>query len=266
MAPLGSPLVQQKGWVCRLSLLPFCTAVVVGYVVSSTAAALNLLLWGSAPLCEVSVTTSNTPWHVTAVALRKAEALTVLPLSRAFWGDVRLNRDLQAAEFSQRTQFRQLWSLRYWHNKVWGYGGCPRRFPGHGTWSEALSEASQPTNQKANWGHPSICLAIPALLGSITDTLNYNWECTYANDYPSGLKNPMWANWGPLLEAIGLMRGHNFGWKVFWDSNLEWTRLNFTIDWSWKNLAALRGKSADRAPSSRVLPWHLPDNWGKKHG
>jgi hypothetical protein len=25
-------------------------------------------------------------------------------------------------------------------------------------------------------------------------------------------------------------------------------------------------KSADRAPSLRVLPWHLPDNWGKKNG
>jgi len=32
---------------------------------------------------------------------------------------------------------------------------------------------------------PSVCLAIPALttsLGSVTDTLNYNWDCTYAND------------------------------------------------------------------------------------
>jgi hypothetical protein len=25
-------------------------------------------------------------------------------------------------------------------------------------------------------------------------------------------------------------------------------------------------KSAGRAPSLRVLPWHLPYNWGKKHG
>ena len=25
-------------------------------------------------------------------------------------------------------------------------------------------------------------------------------------------------------------------------------------------------KSADRVPSLRVMPWHLPCNWGKKHG
>jgi len=29
-------------------------------------------------------------------------------------------------------------------------------------------------------------------------------------------------------EKIGLMRGHNFGWEAFWDSNQEW---------SWTNLA-----------------------------
>jgi len=26
------------------------------------------------------------------------------------------------------------------------------------------------------------------------------------------------------------------------------------------------GKSAGRAPSLRLLPWHLPYNWGEKHG
>ena len=43
---------------------------------------------------------------------------------------------------------------------------------------------------------PSVCVAIPALtasLGSITDTL----DCAYVNDFPSRLKTPTWANWGP---------------------------------------------------------------------
>jgi hypothetical protein len=32
-------------------------------------------------------------------------------------------------------------------------------------------------------------------------------------------------------EAIGLMRGHCFGWKAFWHSNPEWScvKLNFEI-------------------------------------
>jgi len=30
-------------------------------------------------------------------------------------------------------------------------------------------------------------------------------------------------------------------------------------------LAALSGNNAGRAPSLRVIPWHLPHNWGKNH-
>ena len=51
--------------------------------------------------------------------------------------------------------------------------------------------------------HPSGCLAIPALnasLGLITDTLNYNWHCAYANDFLSLLKTSTWTNQGPLLK------------------------------------------------------------------
>ena len=33
-----------------------------------------------------------------------------------------------------------------------------------------------------------------------------------------------------VQEAIGLMRGHNFGWKAFWVSNPEWTCLKLTLD------------------------------------
>ena len=65
---------------------------------------------------------------------------------------------------------------------------------------------SDKTNQPKSWGwrlvgkHKSMSLgllAIPVLtklLGSGTDTLNYNWDCTYANDFPSRLKTPTWAN------------------------------------------------------------------------
>jgi hypothetical protein len=52
-------------------------------------------------------------------------------------------------------------------------------------------------------GRPSVSVAIPAFttsLGTITDTLNYNWDCAYDNDFPSWLKTPTWANWRPLAQ------------------------------------------------------------------
>jgi len=60
------------------------------------------------------------------------------------------------------------------------------------------------SNQPKGWGRRrlSVCLAIPALTasrGSVTDTLNFNWDCAYA-DFPSRLKTPTWANRGPLLK------------------------------------------------------------------
>ena len=51
---------------------------------------------------------------------------------------------------------------------------------------------------------PSVCLAIPALIGSlvsVTDTLNYNWNCAYTNDFPSRLKTPTWANGELLIKS-----------------------------------------------------------------
>ena len=53
------------------------------------------------------------------------------------------------------------------------------------------------TYAKAQVDGPSVRLTIPALtvsLGSITSTQNYNWDCAYANDLPSRLKTPTWAN------------------------------------------------------------------------
>ena len=82
-------------------------------------------------------------------------------------------------------------------------------------------QANQPTNQRANSRasrRPSVCLASPALtasLGSVTDTLNCNWDCAYANDFPLAVED---YNAGKLRtfaqESIGLIRGHNYGWKI----------------------------------------------------
>jgi hypothetical protein len=33
-----------------------------------------------------------------------------------------------------------------------------------------------------------------------------------------------------VQEKIGLMRGHTFGWKAFWDLNQEWSCLKLMID------------------------------------
>ena len=90
--------------------------------------------------------------------------------------------------------------------------------PSHPPWfshPNIMFENDYKANQRANWGtskcasresavrRPSVCVAIPALtasLGLVTDSLIYNGNCAYANDFPSRLKTPTWANWGPLLK------------------------------------------------------------------
>ena len=64
------------------------------------------------------------------------------------------------------------------------------------------------------------------------------------------------------------MGGHNFGWKTFWDSNPDWSclRLRLAAKFRHSGEAAMPGKSAGRAPSLRIIPWHSPHNRGKKHG
>jgi hypothetical protein len=58
-------------------------------------------------------------------------------------------------------------------------------------------------------------LAIPALtasLVSVTDTLSCNWNCAYADEFPVVVEDPDVGKLRTIaLEAIGLMRGHNFG-------------------------------------------------------
>jgi hypothetical protein len=49
---------------------------------------------------------------------------------------------------------------------------------------------------------------LTASLGSVTDTLNYNWDCAYANEFPvavEGLDVDKLRT--TAQEAIGLMRG-----------------------------------------------------------
>jgi hypothetical protein len=73
---------------------------------------------------------------------------------------------------------------------------------------------------------PSVCLAISALtasLGSVTDTVNCNWDCTYVNEFHVAVEDPDVGIPKTIAqEAIGLTMGHNFSTKVFWDSNSEW--------------------------------------------
>jgi hypothetical protein len=61
---------------------------------------------------------------------------------------------------------------------------------------------NQPTNERTNRvrrlgesanQRPSVCLGVPALttsLGSITDTLNYKWNCAYANGFLVAVERP----------------------------------------------------------------------------
>ena len=60
---------------------------------------------------------------------------------------------------------------------------------------------------------PSVCMAIPALtacLGSVTDTLDYNRDCAYANEFPVAVEDPDVGKLRTIAqEAIGLMVGVN---------------------------------------------------------
>jgi len=59
--------------------------------------------------------------------------------------------------------------------------------------------------------HPSICLDTPAFgasLGSVTDTLNYNCDCAYVNEFLSRLKTSKVCTLrATAQEAIGLEEG-----------------------------------------------------------
>jgi hypothetical protein len=43
----------------------------------------------------------------------------------------------------------------------------------------------------------------------------------------------MWTNWGPLLKRQqAFKRGHNFGWKAFWDLHPDWSCISLESQWN----------------------------------
>jgi hypothetical protein len=72
---------------------------------------------------------------------------------------------------------------------------------------------------------------VTASLGSVTDTLNRNWDWAYANEFPVAVEDPDLNKLRTISqEAIGRMRGRNFDWKAFWDSKPQWSFLKLTLD------------------------------------
>jgi hypothetical protein len=52
------------------------------------------------------------------------------------------------------------------------------------TFPPAMNRTNQATNQRAGWGRSIYpLLRFTASLGSVTDTLHYNWYCAYANEF-----------------------------------------------------------------------------------
>jgi hypothetical protein len=73
---------------------------------------------------------------------------------------------------------------------------------------------------------PSVCLAIPALtasLGSVTATLNSNWDCAYVDDLPSQLKTI-------AQEAIDRIMGNRFGLEGFLGLETRMVIIKVTLD------------------------------------
>jgi hypothetical protein len=87
-------------------------------------------------------------------------------------------------------------------------------------------QTNQPTKELTECGdlvkasqRPSVFLAIHALkasLGSITDTLNYNWDCAYVNGFPIAVEDTDVGKLRTIAqEDLGNLKGHNFGWKNY---------------------------------------------------
>ena len=133
--------------------------------------------------------------------------------------------------------------------------------------SDCCRKANELTKRRGNRGRrPSLCLAIPALtasLGSIADTLNYNWDCDCADEFPVEVEDlEVGKVRFTILEGIGFMMEHNFGWKAFWNWKLDWSclqlNLRLAVKFRQSREVAMPGKSVGSAPSLRVIPWDLP--------
>ena len=108
---------------------------------------------------------------------------------------------------------------------------------------------------------PSACLAIPVFYRSagLSET---HWTTTglalTLASVPPRLKTTC-TNSGPLLRRQkAFIRGHNFTWKTFWDSNLDWSCLWLRLAPKFRHSreAAMPAKIAGCAPSLRVKHWH----------
>jgi len=122
---------------------------------------------------------------------------------------------------------------------------------------------AEPSVAPTSSNHPqSLLRAVqPFLPYRIAGLTNSNWDCAYAESFED---LPTWTNWGPLLKrqyAFMGGRGHNFGWKAFWDSNPDWSWLSSDL-----GKAAMPEESAGRIPTLLVIPWHSSYNCGINHG
>jgi len=79
-----------------------------------------------------------------------------------------------------------------------------------------------PTYRRAIWRHRLAQIDVHSCVNrisvSVTDTLN--WDCACTNDFPFTVEHLDVSKHRTIAqETIGLKKGHNFGWKAFWDSN-----------------------------------------------
>lgn len=105
---------------------------------------------------------------------------------------------------------------------------------------------------------PSDLLAIPACigsLGSVKDALNYNWDYTYANDFPPRLTTSTWPNQDHCSRESGPYKGALLWLEGFpgFESRMVMFKVKVRL-----HLVAFPVKSAGRAPSLRIIPWDLP--------
>jgi hypothetical protein len=84
------------------------------------------------------------------------------------------------------------------------------------------------------------------MLSSVTDTLNYNWDCAYANGFPVAVEDSDVDKLRAIAQkTLGLLKGHNFGCKncMIPHSTKIYTHRSF-----------LRDVNFPRVPSERERP------------